>query len=286
MGGEIARTDPMAQEAMLVVADIQGPKRKVRIARAAAIDPVDVELGFLSEVGERTYLTWDDGLDDLRLRVERRLGALDLGTSEQPIAPGPEITAALVERIVETGLAVLGWTDRARLLQARAALVAQHRPDVHGGPGGAGLAIDDQTLLADASAIFTPWLAGATGRADLEAIDLFGLLTTRLGPAAVAIDRLAPTDHELPGGRRITIDYTAESPRISIRAQQAYGMTETPRLLGGAMPLTVELLSPADRPIQVTSDLAGFWTGSWAEVRKDMAGRYPKHRWPQDPTSG
>ena len=130
MGGEIARGDALHGEDMLVVADIQGPKRRVRIARAAAIDPIDVELGFASEMTERSFLTWDDERDDLRLRVERRLGALDFGTNDQAVEPSDEVTAALVARIVETDLAVLPWTERARQLQARASLVAQHRPDL------------------------------------------------------------------------------------------------------------------------------------------------------------
>ena len=284
MGGEIDRSDPLASEDMLVVAELQGPKRRVRIARAAAIDPIDVELGFASEVAERTFLTWDDDRDDLRLRVERRLGALDFGTIDQPVEPSDEVTGLLVERIVDTGLEVLGWSARARQLQARAALVADHRPDLF--DDGTAEPIDDPSLLADALATFAPWLPGATGRADLELLDLFGLLRARLGPTALAtIDRMAPTGLDLPAGRTVGIDYLAESPRVSVRAQDAFGLAQTPTLLDGALPVTFELLSPADRPIQVTSDLAGFWQGSWADVRKDMAGRYPKHHWPEDPTT-
>lgn len=282
IGGDLPPADALAGEPMLVVADLQGPKRKVRIARAAAIDPIDVELGFASEVAERSFLTWDEQRDDLRLRVERRLGALDFGTMDQPVEPSDRVTEALVERIVDTGLGVLPWTERCRQLQARVALVTERLPDrfVVEAP------IDDATLLAEATEIFAPWLPGATGRADLETLDLLGLLQTRLGRAAtIELDRLAPASWELPDGRAVPIDYRADTPRISIRAQRAFGITETPRLADGTIPLTVELLSPADRPIQVTADLAGFWSGSWAEVRKDMAGRYPKHPWPEDPTA-
>lgn len=281
MGGEIATGDALHGEDMLVVADLQGPKRRVRIARAAAIDPIDVELGFASEMTERSFLTWDGDRDDLRLRVERRLGAIDFATFDQPIEPSDEVTEALVARLVDTRLGVLAWTERTRQLQARAALVAEHRPDLGLTP------IDDEHLIDEAGPVFGPWLPGATGRADLETLDLLGLLRDRLGrEGAATVDRLAPAAHTLPGGRTVTIDYRAESPRISVRAQDAYGITETPRLLDGAMALTFELLSPADRPIQVTADLAGFWTGSWAEVRKEMAGRYPKHHWPKDPSAG
>ncbi|MEM9565878.1 MAG: ATP-dependent helicase HrpB [Actinomycetota bacterium] len=283
MGGEIDRGDALAGEDMIVVADLQGPKRRVRIARAAAIDSIDVELGFASEVADRSFLTWDDERDDLRLRVERRLGSLDFGTVDQPVEPSDEVTAALVDRIVDTKLGVLPWTERTRQLQARVAVVEGHRPGAVEPVDGP---IDDASLLANAPDIFGPWLPGATGRADLDTFDLLGLLRTRLGASALAtLDRMAPERFDLPAGRSAAIDYAAETPRISVRAQAVYGLSATPMLLDGALPLTVELLSPADRPIQVTADLAGFWTGSWVEVRKEMAGRYPKHHWPTDPAA-
>ncbi len=279
--GEIVQSDPLAHEEMLVVADLQGPKRKVRIARAAAIDPIDIELGFAPEISERSYLTWDDKSDDVRLRVERRLGSLDFGTFDQTVEPSAEVADLLVERLIATELEVLNWSDRCRQLQARVWLVDQHRPDLIEDRA----PIDDDTLLAEAATIFGPWLIGATGRADLERLDLFSLLRSRLGHGVVeTLDRLAPPSIQLPSGRETPIDYQAESPRVSVRAQDAFGLTLTPRLIDGAIPLTFELLSPANRPIQVTSDLAGFWAGSWSEVRKDMAGRYPKHQWPENPS--
>ncbi len=281
MGGEIDKADPMAHESMLVVAELTGSKRNARIAKAAAIDPLDVELGFSAEVSERTFFGWDDSKDDLTMRVERRLGSLDFGTHEQPISPSPEVTEALIDRIAGSKLRVLNWTDKARSLQARAALIATHRPEADLKP------IDDRSLIDNAEAMFAPWLDGATGRADLEKLDLLTLLRNHLGwDATSLIDRLAPVAYQLPKGRTATIDYLAESPRVSVRAQDAYGIGSTPTIVDGVVPLTFELLSPANRPIQITSDLAAFWTGSWSEVRKDMAGRYPKHDWPTDPSAG
>lgn len=280
MGGEIDKADPMAHEDMLVVAELSGSKRNVRIAKAAAIDGLDVELGYASEVRERTFFGWDDTKNDLTMRVERRLGALDFGTHEQPVEPSDDVTAALVERIETTKLAVLSWTDKTKNLQARADLITEHRPELITNP------IDDKTLTEQASAVFGPWLDRATRRADIEALNLIEILKARLGwDATQTIDRLAPTTLELPRGRTTTIDYTAESPRISVRAQDLYGLATTPTIVDGAVPVTVELLSPANRPIQITSDLAAFWAGSWQEVRKDMAGRYPKHNWPINPAT-
>ncbi len=281
MGGEIDRTDPMAHEEMLVVAELSGPKRNVRVVKAAAIDRLDVELGFAADVAERTFFGWDERANDLSMRVERRLGALDFGTNEIPISSSPDVTAALIDRIVATGLDLLTWTSAARNLQARVALIQNHRPDTMAIGDDA---IDDASLLEAATEVFGPWLDSATGRADVEALDVELLLRTRLGwERRQIVDRLAPTELSLPKGRPAAIDYTAESPRISVRAQRLYGITTTPSIIEGSVPLTVELLSPADRPIQVTADLAAFWSGSWSEVRKEMAGRYPKHQWPDDP---
>lgn len=281
IGAEVDRSDPMAHEDMLVVADIAGDKRNVRIRLAAGIDALDIELGFSAEMDERIFFGWDEDRNDLVQRVERRLGALDFGTHNQSIEPSPEVVDALVDRIVQTDLEVLPWTPRARELQARAALVAHHRPDLEMG------AIDDEALLGDAPQIFAQWLVGGTGRADIDRLDVLSILKSRIGWEHLdTVDRLAPTHVTFARGRRAEIDYLAEAPRVSVRAQDAYGTTTTPSIVEGSVSITVELLSPANRPIQVTSDLGAFWGGSWAEVRKDMAGRYPKHDWPEHPSDG
>ena len=126
------------------------------------------------------------------------------------------------------------------------------------------------------------------GRADLEDLDVAGALRATLLPrgAVAELERLAPPDLVLPSGRRVPIDYGAEGgPAARVRVQQLFGVGEHPTVLGGQVPVVLHLLSPADRPVQVTADLPGFWSGSWAEVRKAMAGRYPKHPWPEDPTA-
>ncbi len=277
-GAEIPREHPLAHVDMLVAAEVVGNRRSATIRRAAAIDRLDVEFGFGADITERVFFGWDDHKDDLVSRVERTLGALDLGTHDQPVRSGQDATDALIARITTTRLDVLTWTAAARSLQARLGL-ARHHGRLPDAP-----AIDDDTLLADATEIFGPWLADATGRRDLESLDLLAILRARLGwDTTRQLDDLVPVEITLPNGRTRRIDYTAETPRFSARAQDLYGVAVTPSIVDGAQPLTVEVLSPADRPIQVTADLAAFWQGSWAEVRKDMAGRYPKHDWPVDP---
>ncbi len=278
MGAEVDRSDPLAHDEMLVIAEVSGTKKNVRIRLAAGIDTLDVELGFAADMAERTFFGWDDDRNDLTRRVERRLGSLDFGTAKQPVEPSAETTQALVERIVETKLDVLNFSKKARLFQRRAGLITEHRPEL------LETRLDDAALIERADELFSGWLSTATGRRDLERIDMLAVLRAALRwEEAKIVDEQTPTHFTFARGRNAEIDYESEVPKVSVRAQDAYGTTETPSLLGGAVNIAVELLSPAGRPIQITADLGAFWKGSWAEVRKDMAGRYPKHDWPANP---
>ena len=146
--------------------------------------------------------------------------------------------------------------------------------------------VSDEALIATLDEWLGPYLVGATGRADLDRLDLGILLRSMLPwPLGADLDALAPATWTPPTGRDVAIDYWAERPTVSVRVQDVFGVTTHPTIAAGRVPLTMSLLSPADRPIQVTADLPGFWTGSWADVRKDLAGRYPKHRWPHHPES-
>ena len=281
MGAEVDKSDPLAHDDMLVIAEVSGTKKNVRIRLAAGIDTLDVEMGFAADMTERTFFGWDDGRNDLTRRVERRLGSLDFGTHNFPVEPSAETTQALVERIVETKLEALTFSKKARLFQRRAALVSEHRPELLSNT------LDDASLIERADELFPGWLGNATGRADLEKVDMLSVLRSALSwEETQIIDQQTPTHFTFVSGRKAEIDYESEVPKVSVRAQDAYGTTETPSLLNGAVNIAVELLSPADRPIQITADLAAFWEGSWAEVRKDMAGRYPKHEWPEFPSTG
>ena len=249
-----------------------------RIRLAAPLDRDDVERVGGDAIRTVVRLQWDEASDDLRAVTERTLDALVLDTSQGSARPGPDTTAALVARAVDTGLGVLGWTASARALQARAgwarSALGEGWPDV-----------SDQALAGRANDWLGDALRKATGRADLARIDPSGAIRAALGSRAHELDRMVPTTIELAGGRRLPIDYSGEQPRISARAQDLYGTTIHPTIAGGKVPLTVEVLSPAGRPVQVTADLPAFWRGSWQQVRKEMAGRYPKHAWPENPTS-
>lgn len=281
-GAALADHDPLAASEWLVAADVEGAggtgKADGRIRLAAALDLRDVERIGGDHVRTRVRLEWDDAADDLRAVTEITLDALVLHTGRGPARPGPGTTAALVERAVETDLAVLAWSTAARGLQARAGwarrVLGDDWPDV-----------SDRALAATAGEWLPAALTGATGRADLARANPVVAIQARLGARQHELDRLLPVALPLPGGRRVTVDYDGEQPRIAARAQDLYGITIHPTVADGRVPVTVEVLSPARRPIQITADLPRFWAGSWREVRREMASRYPRHSWPADPTA-
>jgi ATP-dependent helicase HrpB len=143
--------------------------------------------------------------------------------------------------------------------------------------------LSDAGLLATLDGWLVPLLTNASGRADLEAVDMVAVLRRILGTLVTDLDRLAPAAITFAGGRQVPVDYEGERPAAEVRVQDAFGTTTHPTV--GGVPVVLSLLSPAGRPVQVTADLPGFWKGSWADVRKDMAGRYPKHAWPTDPST-
>jgi ATP-dependent helicase HrpB len=275
-GAWVAPDDPLADAEFIVAADLDGQRTSARIRLGAAVD-ADRIGDVLDGVAEHRRLDWEG--DDLVLRVERRLGALRLGEERRRPDAGPDTTDALLARVRSSKLAILPWTNATTQLRARVALVratlGDEWPD-----------LSDASLVRTLDDWLAPYLGGATGRADLDRLDLGVLLRARLPwPLGAELDQLAPPGWQLPTGRTAAIDYTRERPTVSVRVQDVFGVRSHPTIVGGRVPLTLALLSPADRPIQVTADLPGFWTGSWAAVRKDLAGRYPKHRWPEHPES-
>lgn len=278
-GGAVAcdTKDPVAREQFVVAADVDARRGSSRLRRAAAVDLDVIALVLGDDVEVESHLTWDKSRDDLVQRVVRKVGSIRIDERDLEPAPGPGTTEALLERVRATQLRILGDGPAAEMRQ-RIAFLRHHLGDEWPDTSQA-------HLLATMDEWLAPYLAGATGRAHLAQVSLTMVLETQLGwDMSTQLAALAPAAFTPPRGRAVAVNYAdPDAPTIAIRVQHLYGMRTHPTVLDGAVALRVQLLSPADRPIQITSDIPAFWSGSWAEVRKDMAGRYPKHDWPVDP---
>jgi ATP-dependent helicase HrpB len=277
-------TDTMATESFVVSADLDGDRKNARIRLAAAVDEATIEHVLASDVIVESAIVFDKERRDIVERITRRLDRMRLTDETRRPAPGEKAVNALVEHVVSTRLSALPWRTNTQELRSRVAFL--HREVGEPWPDWG-----DKALVAKVNEWLAPYLAGMTSVSELASLDLAMLLRSQLPwPEGARLDELAPAHIELASGRRIRIDYTSgvaegTAPVVPVRVQDLFGTKEHPSIGGGGVKLVLQLLSPADRPIQITSDLPGFWAGSWAEVRKEMAGRYPKHNWPVDPAN-
>ena len=269
-GARLPRGDKLATAKLLVVASLE-MKASARIRLATPLDPDDLPPALLARVTEAVETGLDPVSGAVLARRRRRLGALVLSDRTERADPATS-AAALAGAVAADGLRKLPWTDAIRQLQTRIGLMRGIEPE--GWPD-----LSDAALSAD-----TGWLeAHLTGVAKLSELDVAAILRGMLSYAqATRLDRELPTHLALPGGRA-AIDYSGPVPTAAARAQAFYGLTETPKLAGGRIGLLLSLLSPAMRPIAITGDLGGFWAGGWADARRDMRGRYPRHNWPENP---
>lgn len=270
--------DVLAQEQFLVAADLDADRKSSRIRRAAALDADQVTATLGDDLIIERDIVWDKSRNDLVQREVRRVGSLRLGEYMSEPLPCDDTLDALIDRVRVTQLDILNWSEDAESLRQRMLFLRHHRgdewPDV-----------SRKTLLSTVDAWLRPFLAGATSRTDLDRLDMTMLLRSMMSwDQSEQLDALAPAQYQPPTGKPITIDYTdVTAPSIDVRVQRMFGVISHPHVLDGTLPIKVVLLSPADYPIQVTSHLPEFWNGSWRDVRREMAGRYPKHSWPEDP---
>lgn len=276
-GAQIDLASPLAREPYLAVAELAGSAATSRILLAAPISAAEIETRFAGRMVTREEMMFDPASASVRLRRQRRFGAITLGEQPLPAEATDEAARVLAAGIARLGVARLPWTAALRQWRDRV-LFLRHAE------GDAWPDLSDAALAAD-----TAWLAlllaGKTALAALGADEFAAALKARLPfPLQRRLDAEAPTHFVAPTGTRVPIGYAAEGgPTIAIRVQELFGLDRHPAIAGERIPLLVELLSPAQRPVQVTRDLPGFWRGSYAAVRSEMRGRYPKHPWPDDP---
>ncbi len=277
-GGHVDAASALAREPFLAVAELTGAAAASRIVLAAPITLAEIEARFSDRIEDREAIAFDAGSASLRARRGRRLGALVLSEQIKPIAPDADSAHILADGLVGLGLDRLPWSKQATQLRNRVAFLraaeGEEWPD-----------LSDAGLARSAAQWLEPLLAGKTARGEISAAELSDAVAA-LVPWSLRrrLDAEAPTHFTAPSGSQVPIDYEAEGgPKLAIRVQELFGLAAHPSIAGGRVPLTIELLSPAHRPVQVTRDLPGFWRGSYAQVRTEMRGRYPRHPWPDDP---
>lgn len=277
-GVSLDPADPLAAAGWLAIARLDGAPREARIQLAAQLDDHAAETLFAGRI-ETTATVAFDG-DIVRARRRRSLGAIVLADEPWPDAPPDMVAAALVDALGSRGVERLPWTAAAAALRHRVAFARRIEgadwPDW-----------SDTALAASLGDWLGPALSGMTRLSDVARIDLGQVLQQQLDPAARhRLDRLAPASITVPSGRDAILDYSQEAgPVLAVKLQEMFGTAATPRVAGGRVPVIVHLLSPAGRPVQVTRDLASFWAIGYKAVRADLRGRYPKHPWPDDPTT-
>jgi ATP-dependent helicase HrpB len=270
-GAVMPEGDALAGQRLIVATDLDGNPREARIRQAVALSEGELRGLYGDRIDWVQRCDWSRRDRRVVTREEERFGALILQDRIWKDAPTEAVTGAMLSGIRDLGIDVLNWSKPARLLRAR--LRASGLVDV-----------SDTALLERLEDWLAPFLTDHRNAADLKRLDPAEALKTLLDWGQLQeLDRLAPAHWTTPMGRKAAIDYSGETPEVSLRLQEVFGTTTHPTIGQDRQPLRMTLLSPAGRPVQTTTDLPGFWAGSYADVRKDMRARYPRHPWPEDP---
>ena len=266
--------DDMAGDRLLVALDLDGDTREARIRLAAPISEGELRALYPDQIDWHDLCEWSKRERRVIARRQERFGALVLDDRIWKDAPPEAVARAMLDGVRDLGLP---WSDPARRLRARIDLLREQGADFPD--------TTDAALIEAAEDWLLPYLNGIKTAEQLKNLDLTGPLKNALSwEQQQDLDRLAPGSFTTPLGRKIAIDYAGGTPEIQVRLQEMFGQTTHPTVGPSRAPLKITLLSPAQRPVQTTMDLPGFWTSSYADVRKDMRGRYPRHPWPEDPT--
>lgn len=272
-GAVMEPATPLASQRLIVATDLDGDRREARIRQAVAISEAELRAIFADQIEWQDICEWDRQTGRVYLRRQERFGQIALDDRVWHDPPAQAVARAALE-----GLRLIGlpWSPAAAQLRARAALCRAEGMDLPD--------MTDEALLASAGDWLLPYLSGRKTEADLRSLDLTEALRSHIGWNGMqALDHAAPSHFETPLGRRVPIDYAGENPSLELRLQELFGVTRHPTIGPKGLPLRITLLSPGSKPVQVTMDLPGFWASSYADVRKEMRGRYPRHPWPEDP---
>ena len=273
-GAVMAAGLPLSHARLIVATDLDGDPREATVRQAVALSEAELRAVYADDIRWENLCEWSRRESRVLAREQERYGALILADRAWPDAPPGAVARAALD-----GLRLIGlpWLPAARRLRARIELARAGGTDWPD--------CSNAGLLADAEDWLLPHLTGLKTEVHLRALDLSDALRARLSWAQTAeLDRLTPANFETPLGHKIPIDYDGEAPGIAIRLQEMFGVTFHPTVGTARLPLRITLLSPGQHPVQVTTDLPGFWATSYSDVRRDMRGQYPRHPWPEDPT--
>jgi ATP-dependent RNA helicase HrpB len=279
-GAAVEQTSSLARAPYIAVGELTGTAAQGRILLAASITQADIELRFAGQIENTEEVSFDRAAMALRARRKKTLHAITLSEAPMALAPSAETARIFAAGLIAAGFDKLPWSKSLQQWRDRVTFLRKAEGDSW--PD-----LSDAALAADAENWLVPVLYDKISLKEVSAGDLsdalMGLLPWEL---RARLEREAPTHFEAPTGTMLAIDYEAEQgPTIAVRLQELFGLNTHPSIAKGAVPLVLELLSPAQRPVQVTRDLPGFWRGSYAAVRSDLRGRYPRHPWPEDPAS-
>jgi ATP-dependent helicase HrpB len=279
-GAAVEQTSSLARAPDIAVGELTGTAAQGRILLAASITQADIELRFADQIESTEEVSFDRGAMALRGRRKKTLHAITLSEAPMALSPSAETARVFSAGLVAAGFDKLPWSKA--LQQWRDRVMFLRKAEGDSWPD-----LSDAALAAEAENWLVPALYDKISLREFSAGDLsdamMGLLPWEL---RARLEREAPTHFEAPTGTMLAIDYEAEQgPTIAVRLQELFGLNIHPSIAKGKVPLVLELLSPAQRPVQVTRDLPGFWRGSYAAVRSDLRGRYPRHPWPEDPAS-
>lgn len=277
----VAEDDPLAAAPFLVAAQLDAGRTEGRVRLAAGIGEAEIRALPDLRVETLRQVAWDSTAERVSARCEERLGMLLLRQTPLRDADPEQVCAAMLQGVAEMGLQALPWNRqleqwRDRLQWLRGAMPERGLPD-----------LSDDWLSGHLAQWLAPWLSGITSRAQLQRLDLPAILQSLVTwEQRQLIEREAPSHLQVPSGSRIALKYApGEAPVLAVRLQELFGLSETPRVGGGRVPVMLHLLSPAQRPVQITDDLGGFWQRTYPEVKRELMGRYPKHYWPEDPAA-